>query len=313
MSLLLASLVTTCGEAVAGDDPAAGEQSDACVPAGPWPAALLGCRNWIAFAPPPPFDPDRGIRADPDTIRAALRQLHAEGWRGLITYASDPAQGLDVVPRIAKEVGFTSVIAGLFWFDDAQLERERTAVLAQLQWIDGFVLGNEGLNFGRYGCDRLATEMDALRSATGRAVLTNEPLNQYLDNGLCPARLIALGDAVLANVHPWWAAIRSPAQATAFVADAVRQLRSRAGSRAVILKEVWWPTAGEAGASESAQREFFAALAASNAPFVWGEAYDQPWKARNEGLFGAHWGLHTAQRAPKTIIAELASTYRAHY
>jgi hypothetical protein len=52
-----------------------------------------------------------------------LQRLFNEGWRGLVTYSMDGT--LREVPRIAKEVGFTKVIAGLFWFNNAQLAPAR--------------------------------------------------------------------------------------------------------------------------------------------------------------------------------------------
>ncbi|MGI9175877.1 MAG: hypothetical protein ACR2GR_11225 [Rhodothermales bacterium] len=284
-----------------------------CEPAGPLPDALTQCRNWITFSPPPLFDPTRGIPASPDSVRAALQQLYDEGWRGLVTYSLDPDQGLDVVPRIAKEVGFTQVIAGLFWFDAAQLERERTAALAALPWIDGFVLGNEGLLFNRYTCDALEAEIARLREETGRPVTTSEPPGEYLPTGTCPARLAQLGEWLFPNIQPWFAEIREVGAAAAFVEQQVEALQSAAAARALVVKEAWWPTGGDdPAATEANQRAFFQRLAATDVRFVWGEAYDQVWKT-DEGPQGPHWGLHTADRTPKKVIPDLADVYRGPY
>src|SRR3954452_8857125 len=84
---------------------------------------LVARRDWITFSPPRPFDPTHAVDPTVAQLRASLQQLHDEGWRGLVTYSLDGT--LRAVPQLAKEVGFTRVVAGLFWFDDAQLAREK--------------------------------------------------------------------------------------------------------------------------------------------------------------------------------------------
>lgn len=186
-----------------------------CVPSGPVLDALGSCRNWITFTPPRPYNPDHNAFPSRAQIRAALRQLRQEGWRGLVTYSLDGS--LAAVPRLARQVGFTSVIAGLFWFDDARLARERQAAVAEAAFIDGFVVGNEGLLFGRYGRPRLEAEMNALRAVTGKPVTTTETGGQCLRD----PSLLALGDWVFPNVHPWFASIRSVPEAVQFTVNEV--------------------------------------------------------------------------------------------
>ncbi len=201
-----------------------------CVPRQPVPAALLECRSWIAFAPPRPFNPVSGVPASELLLRESLQQLVREGWRGLVTYSLDSLQGLEKIPRIAKEVGFTSVVCGLFWYDTVQLRREWAAALRETTHIDGYVLGNE----------------------------------------------------------------------------------ARAPGRTIVVKECWWPTAGDAGASETNQTAFFRQLSTTTVRFVWGEAYDQYWKTA-EGPFGPHWGLHTDAATPKALIEALKARYTGPY
>src|SRR5712692_7187263 len=83
-----------------------------CRPDGDLPAALMSCRNWITFSPPRPFNPAQNTFPTEVELNNALTKLFQEGWRGLVTYSLDGP--LAQVPRIAKEVGFTKVIAGIF-------------------------------------------------------------------------------------------------------------------------------------------------------------------------------------------------------
>jgi exo-beta-1,3-glucanase (GH17 family) len=239
-------------------------------------------------------------------LRAALQLLYCEGWRGLVTYSLDGT--LRHVPRIAKEVGFVHVIAGLFWFDDAQLSRERAAALEEVEFIDGFVLGNEGLAFGRYTRQRLETEIATLQADTRRPVSTTEPAQSYLDD----PTLLQLGDWVFPNIHPWFGGIRSVPEAVQFVESQVAQLEALAPGRSRVVKESWWPTSGGSAASEQNQAEFFLQLSQTTVKFVYGEAFDQYWKTQ-EGAQGAHWGFHSDTGASKQVIMDVGEQYRSSY
>ena len=278
-----------------------------CTPSGAVPGALLACRNWIAFAPPRPFNPNANIYPSEAQLRTSLAQLHAEGWRGLVTYSLDGT--LQHVPRIAKEVGFTSVIAGLFWFDDAQLGRERTAALAQRPYIDAYVLGNEGVHHARYTRQRLTTEIQRLKSDTGRPVATTETVLQYQND---PA-LAGLGDWIFPNVQFWFdASIRTPSLAVDSVRVQLGIIQALAPGRTVVVKEAWWPTAAESAATQANQTEFFRQLAGTPTTFVFGEAYDQFWKSEPLAQ-GPAWGLHSDIATPKNAIQALQILYTSAY
>lgn len=263
--------------------------------------SLCACRNWITFAPPRPFNPDHNTFPSEAQLRASLAQLRNEGWQGVVTYSLDGA--LAWVPRLAKEVGFTSVIAGLFWYDNAQLLRERKAAVEQLAWIDAFALGNEGIQFGRYTRSELASEIAHLKSETDRPVATTETMNSYRSD----RSLLEIGDWIFPNIHPWFANIRTVSEAAKFVQDEYRWIQTQAPARFVSVKEAWWPTRGEATATEANQVEFFRLLSAMPVKFVWGEAYDQYWKS--EGAQGPNWGLHTDQGIAKQVISVLHEIY----
>ena len=278
-----------------------------CVPAGTLPGALLVCRNWITFAPPRPFNPNQNVFPSEAQLREALVTLHREGWRGLVTYSMDGT--LQHVPRLAKEVGFTVVIAGLFWFDEAQLARERIAALAQAAFIDGYVLGNEGIAEGRYTRVRLAAEIQTLKANTGRPVTTSETFAQYQADPV----LATLGDWIFPNLQFWFdPAIRTPAAGVGSVQSQFNMLVKLAPGRTIVIKEAWWPTRGEPAASEANQAEFFRLMSATQMKFIWGEAYDQFWKAEPLNQ-GPNWGVHTETRVPKRVIQDLQNTYTGPY
>ena len=270
--------------------------------------ALKTYRYWITFSPPRPFNPNTSTYPTSQQIQTALQQLYNDGWRGLVTYSLDGT--LEDVPRIAKQIGFLYVIAGLFWFDDAQRVREHAAALQQVPWIDAFVVGNEGLQFQRYSRAALEQEINTLRTATNRPIATTEPFNQYLAD----PSLLNLGDWVFPTIHPWFANIRSIPEAVQFVQTSWQTLQSQT-AKEVVVKEAWWPTGGgDPAATESRQTEFFQQLAATKVPFIWGEAFDQYWKFETPSLDpGPHWGFHSEYSVPKQIIDSLRSIYTAPY
>lgn len=281
-----------------------------CTPSGALPGALLTCRNWITFAPPRPFNPGQ-VPASEAVLNSALIQLVREGWRGLVTYSLDPTQGLDQVPRLAKQNGFSMVIAGLFIFDAAQFQRERAAALTQASFIDGFVLGNEVLERRVPGYTRqtLATEITRLQAETGRPVTTSETFTQYRND----PPLLAVGNWIFPNLQFWFdPAIRTPLQAVRVVESQYQMLQAMAPGRTVVVKEAWWPTAGDPAATAANQTEFFRQLAATQVRFIFGEAYDQFWKSEPLGQ-GPHWGLHTDTGTPKPLIDALQNLYTGPY
>ncbi len=305
-----------------------------CDPSGTVLEALTQCRNWITYGPSLPYNPTAfdGLGSFPSKkqIKVDLQMLYAEGWRGLVTYSMDghtepgsPKDSLEAIPKIAKTVGFEYVIAGLYWYDDAQLAREKKAAFRQVRYIDAFVVGNEGLDpdvnpnhQARYTMQRLAQEIQSLRERTGRPVTTSEIGKQYLDlpENQYDEFLLDIGDWIFPNIQPF--RVVPALEVSAAVRHTVNELtaiRARRPDDVLVQKESWWPTGGGDPRSTSAnQVQYFRELAAEQVFFVWGEGFDQFWKTQ-EGPQGPHWGLHESDRDPKVIIGSLAATYTSSY
>jgi hypothetical protein len=166
----------------------------------------------------------------------------------------------------------------------------------------------------RYAATDLVAQMNSLRTSTGKPVTTTETFLNYQTH----PDIVAAGDWVFPNLQPWFNGALDPSDIGGMVQAVVGEvaaLQTLAGNQVVVVKESWWPTAGPAGASESNQVEYFRQLAEQPVFFVWGEAYDQPWKSEDSpsGSLGPNWGLHTADRTPKAIIAELRDIYTQAY
>ena len=215
-----------------------------------------------------PFNPNTGAAASSPQIRASLERLYKEGWRGLVTYSMD---GAVQVPKLAKSVGFKKVIAGVYWYDNAGLQRERKAAITQRRYIDGYVVGNEGLGT-RYSKDQLIAEIalrkPKLRQACGR------------DGSGCELSGRSLAHAGWRLGLPEYSAVVRDAQCAGRgeIHDGSIWPADLSPGREIIIKESWWPTARRPGASISSQIAYFKQLSKTKIDFIWGEAYDQFWK-----------------------------------
>lgn len=261
---------------------------------------LARSRHWVTYVPRG-YNPNLGRFPSAAQIRADLLLLRGEGFRGVMTWSLDGS--LALVPRIAKSLGFSYVVAGLYWYDQAQLDREYRAALAEQASIDAYIVGNEGLEFGpRYTRSALQAVINDLRTATGKPLGTCETGGHLLAN----PELLSIGDFTTTNIHPWWAGIRDVAAAVRHTANEYAALVARApAGKPVFVRESWWPTGGgDPAATPANQLAYYRALAAEALPFAWGEAFDQPWKAEPP------WGLHTVAGQRKPVLVALAALIR---
>lgn len=274
----------------AGSTPAISETD----PLSPWEATVVGIR-WVAYAPTN-ANPEAGLEPSPESVRADLVVLREAGFDGLVTYGARGALGT-VVPDEALDLGFSGLIVGI-WDPTSTEEIGAAVALAGNPLVLGYCVGNEGLD-ARYDLDTLEAAMVRVRDASGRPVATTEQVDDYADESL-----LALGDWVFPNAHPYFANHLDPESAVRWTVAAYEDTVRRS-DRLVVFKEVGLPTAGDPGnvLSEDGQRSFYAQLAQTDVRFVYFEAFDQEWKT--SPAVEPHWGLFRSDRSPKPIASEL--------
>lgn len=237
-----------------------------------------------------------------EQITEDLRLLRKSGFRSLVTYSSHGVLGS--IPYIARQEGFDGRVIMGIW--DLLSEEEWNNALAQVSFVDGYCLGNEGLGV-RYSTDELASKMTELRRLTGHLVTTTEPIDSYLEG---PYRewLLAHSDWLFPLAQPFWAAQLHPNQAVTWLV-ARHDYLTATTRRSVILKEAGFPSAGSAGYDEEAQLAFFEALESTGLSFFYFEAFDQPWKrdVLRYHEAEAHWGLYRADGTPKKVVSWLTN------
>jgi exo-beta-1,3-glucanase (GH17 family) len=288
--------------------------------------ALRAASNWIIYEPITSYP---GQQVGEAQIRKELQMLYDRGFRGLVTYAFD--NGREEIPRIAKEVGFQQVIAGLWAVQDYQVEKANLTP-ARLQYIDGLVVGNEVRLRNDYSLDELRRRVNEIKALSGKPTTTADAWHLYTPNHE-PA-LMQIGDWVFPNLHPfyergWSEAHMSPEKGFEFLSNVLRDHFSAAktGAKLVALHESWWPSAQDGAIGDPTyrgsgtpahQKRYFELLAQSGVVFVYGEAFDQSWKG-NEGdvpamgRFGTHWGLWHDTSTAKDVVSAIQTGYRPGY
>ena len=255
------------------------------------------------------------VQASEVSIREDLKALRP-WFDSLVTYGAH--SGAELVPGIAKELGYRAVVIGI-WSPDDDLE-VRNALRAwenNPEIVVGVSLGNE-MVFGRRGSwDDYARVIGKFRDrAPGLPLTVTEPFSIFLDDP--DARpVLAKIDFLAANIHPVfepWFKDAPPFNWADFVVKAGARLSDEAFCGPILVKETGVPTAPEEeGFTPEKQRAFYEEISKQLPPsrklaFAWFSAFDAPWRAYDETPVGgthpeeAHWGLFKETREPKPVM-----------
>jgi len=292
--MIVAFLLSSCGTPATVPPPnTIAPTSDGSLPNG-WIEKVSNI-VWVAYSPPN-SDPNKGIEATPDDIRADLAVLREAGFTGLVTYGSIGIMGRDF-PSLAQEEGFKGLIIGI-WDPKNQEELSNANAASNISIVLGYCIGNEGLS-KRYELSELSSAIENLRKATGKPVTTTEEFDDYYNEDL-----LKIGDWVFPNAHPYFHSQLEPLNAVKWTEGAYEDLERRT-DRFILFKEVGLPTAGdtEGKLSEDTQNQYYQELEITNVRFVYFEAFDQPWKTHLP--IEPHWGVFFSDRTPKVLAYRL--------
>lgn len=113
-----------------------------------------------------------------------------------------------------------------------------------------------------------------------------------------------IGDWVFPNVHLYFHNKLDPTAAVRWTKGTYDDLKRRC-AKPIIFKEVGFPTQGDKNSvlSEDIQEQYYSELRQTDTPFVYFEAFDQPWK--NHLSIEPQWGIFKSDRTPKTLGLKL--------
>ena len=150
--------------------------------------------------------------------------------------------------------------------------------------------------------DLLISYIRDVKKRTWRPVSTSETWDRWLEN----PELAKEVDFIGVHILPFWEGIPVE-QAVDYVFSRYHQLQMAFPDKPIIITEVGWPSDGQpirhSVASKANQakflREFLNRAEEEKLAYYIIEAFDQPWKSKDEGSAGAYWGIFNADRQQK--------------
>lgn len=252
-----------------------------------------------------------GVVVEPERIERDLKLL-AERFDCVRTYSQ--SNGLDEVPRIARGLGL-KVLMGVWISRDPAVNEREIASATRIAERDrdvirGIVVGNEVMLRGEQPPEALAGYIRRVREATGLPVTYADVWEFWRKYRAALAEEV---DFITIHILPYWEDKPVPVDAAiAHVRDIYALMQKEFPGRTLLIGETGWPSEGRQrkGASPSLVkqarfiREFLAFTSQAQVPYNVIEAFDQPWKRRQEGAVGGYWGLYTNERDIKFSLVD---------
>ncbi len=246
--------------------------------------------------------PQKGQYPSEDEMRQDLEQLN-KLTDNVRIYTVEGTQA--EVPRLAEELGLRVTLG--IWISNDQERNEREIEKAiglanTSRSVVRVVVGNEALFREEVTAEQLIGYLDRVRAAVKVPVTTSEQWHIWKEH----PELAKHVDLIAAHILPYWEFVPMK-DSVQFVLDRARELRKQFPRKPLLLSEVGWPSNGRMrGGADATQadeaiylRTLVNTLNRRGYNYFVIEAYDQPWKASDEGSVGAYWGVYNAERQQK--------------
>ncbi|HKS14314.1 MAG TPA: glycosyltransferase [Pseudomonas sp.] len=246
--------------------------------------------------------PQRGQYPDEAQLRQDLEQM-SKLTDSIRIYTVEGTQ--DQIPRLAEELGLR-VTLGVWISPDIERNEREIAKAIELantsRSVVRVVVGNEALFREEVTPEGLIQYLDRVRAAVKVPVTTSEQWHIWKEH----PELADHVDLIAAHILPYWEFVPM-SDSVEFVLDRARELKQQFPRKPLLLSEVGWPSNGRmrggADATQADQAIYLRTLANTlnrrGYNYFIIEAYDQPWKASDEGSVGAYWGVFNAERQQK--------------
>jgi exo-beta-1,3-glucanase (GH17 family) len=215
--------------------------------------------------------------------------------------------GLEQTCRIAHEFGLRCAM-GAWISGDAQanaIQIQNLTAAANRGEVDVAIVGSEVLLRHDLTVDALRALMDQVRAAipAGIPITTADVYGSLI----AAPTIVAASDIVFVNIYPYWEGA-DVSQAMCLFDAHYRDMVAAAGGKRVVISETGWPDAGNnvgqaVPSPDNANYYFFDSISwarATAVDYFYFEAFDEQWKAADEGPQGAHWGIWDSQGQLKT-------------
>ncbi len=209
------------------------------------------------------------------------------------------------IPLLAEKHGLDVMLGA--WLDNEPysnaLEIEHAIQLSELMNVTHVLIGNEVLLRQNLSIDELTNFLDQAREEINKPVSTAETWSTWLQY----PQLAEHVDFIAVHILPYWEGIAVD-QALNFIIQRLELLKQNYPDLPIVIAEVGWPSEGrtrEAAVSSTPNQSLFLrhflayTQQHTELKYFLMEAFDQPWKRRDEGSVGAHWGVFDADRENK--------------
>lgn len=207
-------------------------------------------------------------------------------------------EGNELIPRIAREKGLSTMVGAWISDDKERNEREIRSLitLAKEGVVDIACVGNEVLIRQELSPAEIITYLKRVKSQlpAGIPVGYVDAYYQFLDH----PELLDEVDVVLINCYPFWEGADNK-YALAYLHRMYSLTQQVAKGKKVIITETGWPSSGQAieaalPSKENALKYFIDAqnwASSSQVEMFYFSSFDESWKVKQEGEVGARWGL----------------------
>lgn len=266
----------------------------------PWTKKTLGLT----------YDPTRKENLPHDGITVSEQDINSDlqllGNKVFAIRTYSVLRGQEKIPEIAAKHNLNVALGA--WIDsNLEKNREELELLINTSRRDfpniiRVLVGNEVLLRGDVTEEQLIEYIREVKKRNWRPVSTSETWAEWLKH----PKLVAEVDYIAVHILPFWEGI-SAEDAVEFIIDRYHDLQKAYPDKPIVITEIGWPSDGQpakhATASVSNQarvlRKFLNRADQENINYYIVEAFDQPWKQKDEGSAGAYWGIFNADREAK--------------
>lgn len=271
----------------------------------PWPQRIQG----FSFSPiRQNQDPTQGIYPSEEQIEEDLILL-SDKTHAVRTYSVSGT--LEAIPRLAAKHGL-NVALGAWVYGDEKDDNDEIEKLIQLtrqyhQNVVRVMVGNEAIYRGDVTVEQTIENLRRVKEQVWAPVSVAEPWHTWLEH----PELADHVDYIAAHILPYWEG-KSVDQAIEFSVQKYNELVQHFPNKPIVIAEVGWPSNGrpkrDAKPSHLNQASFLRRFLqrAEEEGYVYNvmEAFDQPWKERQESGVGTYWGVYDVNRQAKFTFTE---------
>jgi glycoside/pentoside/hexuronide:cation symporter, GPH family len=205
--------------------------------------------------------------------------------------------GLENIPKIAKEMGFKVMMGAWIGKDDKENTTEIQSLIRLINegFLDMAAVGNEVLFRKDQDEKKLLGYINEVRNNTNGVPISYVGIyNEFIEY----PHLVDACDQILINCYPFWEGAHIQ-HASVYLQEMYKKTKDISKGKEIIITETGWPSSGqeigEAIPSKENQMIYYIEsqewAAKAEVKLFYFNSFDETWKYQFEGWAGTSWGL----------------------